>query len=82
MKININDTAKVTLMEPGVRILRSCWASTAEKYPDEFLTLAYPTWRSGVIEMQLWEAMKVFGPHIRLGAPMPISTELEYIGEA
>jgi len=70
MDININDIVKVRLNDAGRKILKN------EPY-----VLARIEDKDGWSEWQLWELMRIFGPHLSLGAAPPFEKNVLRIAE-
>jgi hypothetical protein len=61
--INLNDRVTVTLKEKGVDLYA--------RYCGKKLVAGEK------VELQLWCAFEVFGPHIHIGFDQPIETDIE-----
>ena len=80
MTINLNDTIRVTLREPGVKTLRDYWnAVGGQFYEDERLDNVHPGWRSGVIKIPLFRFVNIFGPSMVMGLPPPVEMNIEVL---
>lgn len=68
MKFNVNDEIRVELTEEGVKICTDYYGKILGDFLNE----------NNVLTLQLWEFIKIFGPHVGWGIP-PFNTEIELI---
>ena len=73
VRINLNETVKFKLGDTGREIFYHQYdewlASLPENHPIRKTVIPhYPKEdENGYVEMQLWECMRLFGPHFRMG---------------
>lgn len=85
MTINLNDTVAVRLKPRGREILKRHWQSVAVasgRAVEEVLDGVCKGWRSDdPVDMQLWNVMEYFGPHMHNGCDLPIGTSIDLLCE-
>jgi len=78
MRFNVNDYVRVRLTEKGHEIMRKEHEALRDAFPgvfDEFKEKKAD--EQGWSNWQLWQLMKTFGPHIKMGMPIPFETEID-----
>lgn len=86
MQLNMNDFVKVKLNNRGKIIFYhqfdnlNLFVKVHGGKPIEPPTLEVDT--DGYTSIQLWELMKIFGPHIGMGMPVPFENNAIVIEEA
>lgn len=66
--MNLNDRVRIKLRGQGHTILE-CMAKT----------YGYPYIKEEYKDLQLWEVMQIFGPHLSMSHNPPIETEMELL---
>lgn len=75
--ININDYVKVQLTDRGRNIHRRHWENLHEQMPSAFDKYTPPKEdMEGWSMWQAWELMRMFGPHLGNGVPVPFNTTI------
>ena len=79
MKINLNDTIRIQLLsEKGADAYNRSFDMVRSVFPQ--YAHEYPRRAPGdFVELQLWDAMQIFGPHINAGGISPISCEIRIL---
>lgn len=74
-KFNINDTVKVKLTEHGKKIHREDWDSVFGNNSNFTYTPPRED-ENGYSSWQMWELMRWFGNHCRIGFDNPFETDI------
>ena len=67
---NTNHFVRVHLRASGVEHMRTI-------FTDSELDQLYPQWRAGLITLQFWDCMRIFGSMMSLGCDPPFETGIE-----
>ena len=77
MQFNVNDSVRVKLNDRGVKILRERHDELRKRLPSVGNFTLPAVDENGWSKFQLWDLMRIFGPHISLGMVTPFDTTIE-----
>jgi len=76
LSMNVNETIKVKLKEPGIIILRNQHEKIYDEHPNPPKFVEPKIDGEGYCNFQLWDFMATFGPHLSMGFDVPFETEI------
>lgn len=76
---NLNDEVLVKVTPEGETAYQEYYRAVFKGSSVDIPTLERDA--DGYSRMQLWEVANIFGPHMYMGAALPIETELKFVEE-